>query len=67
MRTGAFFFAMIVSAVIGLVFGSEPFREIMAGGLLVVAVPLWLSIQRESIAKGIARAAKVVRGRRESS
>lgn len=67
MKTGLLFFVVIGSAIVGLALDSEGIRLLIAGALAVVAVPLWVSIQRENISEGIARAAKVIRGRRESS
>lgn len=67
LRTGALFFIVLASAIVGLIFGSELVRWLMAGALAVVAVPLYLALGRDFIAKGIARAADVIRGRNESS
>lgn len=67
MKTGMLFFIVVVSVIIGLVLGSEIIRWLMAGGLALIAVPLWKSMQRENISKGIARAADVIRNRHESS
>jgi p-aminobenzoyl-glutamate transporter AbgT len=64
MKTGFLFFVVVASAIVVLLLGSETVRWLMAGA---VAVPLWVSMQRENISKGIARAADVIRGRRESS
>lgn len=46
MRTGLLFFTVIVSAIIGLVLGSEEVRWLMAIGLAVVAVPLFKAIRQ---------------------
>lgn len=67
MKVGLLFFTVIISAIIGLVFGTEMIRWSMAGALALVAVPLWVSMRREHISNGIAHAAKVIRNRRESS
>ncbi len=67
IRAGVLFFIVFASAIVGLLIGSELVRWIMAGALVIVAGPLWISMQRESIAKGISRAADIIRGRHESS
>jgi hypothetical protein len=67
IKTGTLFFVVIASAIIGLVIGSEIVRWCMAGTLAIVAVPLWISVQREHVSEGIARAAEVIRDRHESS
>lgn len=61
------FFVVIVSAIIGLIVGSEIVRWLMAGTLAMVAVPLWVLMRREHVSKGIARAAEFIRDRPESS
>jgi hypothetical protein len=67
MRVGFVFFTVIASAIISLILGSETVRWSMAGGLALIAVPLWISIRREYISSGIAHAARFIRDRRESS
>lgn len=44
-RAGSIFFVVIASAVAGLVFGSEIVRLVMAGVLVLGAVPLWRAIR----------------------
>lgn len=67
MKPGLLFFIVVASAIAGLLFGSELVRWLMAGALAVVAVPLYRTLGRDFIAKGITRAADVIRGRNESS
>lgn len=46
MRAGILFAVVISSAIIGLALDSVGIRLLIAGALAVIAVPLWLSLQR---------------------
>lgn len=48
-RASSIFFVVIASAVAGLVFGSEIVRLVMAGVLVLGAVPLYHAIGRDFI------------------
>ena len=46
MKSGVLFLAVLVSVITGLVCGSEAVRWVMAGLLLVGAVPLWQAMRQ---------------------
>lgn len=46
LKPSALFFIVFVSVIAGLLFGSELVRWIMAGALVIVAGPLWISVRR---------------------
>ena len=67
IHTGVLFFVVFASAIVGLLIGSELVRWIMAAALALGAVPIYRAIGREFIARGISRAADIIRDRNESS